>query len=97
MTDIMFFGVLLLIFQTLLTNSSKKYLGLILPGLTFLFSIGVLINLSTITDLPKIEIILLSLFSFILINIPTILFMLIFLFVKIRVKGELRAHLKSEY
>ena len=97
MTDIMFFGVLLLIIQTLLTNSSKKYLGLILPGLTFLFSIGVLINLSTITDLSKIEIILLSLFSFILINIPTILFMLIFLFVKIRVKGELRAHLKSEY
>lgn len=84
--------IILLVIQGVLTYSSKNYLGLILPGITFLFSLGVLINLSSLTDTSKIEIFLMSFFSFVLCNIPTVLFMLIFVYIKINKKREISAH-----
>lgn len=83
----------LLVLQALLTRMKNNIFKLILPGITFLFSVIVLINLSSITDISKIEIILMSIISFVLCNIPTALFMLISYFIdNKKLEREISAH-----
>lgn len=72
--------VILCYIQTLLSQSENKYLGLIIPVLSFVASIVYLFVLADEFNITK------ALFTIIFINIPTYIFLLIYHFKQKKVK-----------
>ena len=69
----------LIVLQVFLSKMESKWLGLMIPAITFLFSLLALLNMVAPSEGISIGFILQMLFAFLLANIPTLVLLAIYL------------------
>lgn len=90
MTNILFFVVVFLVggtlFQIFLSKRQSKWLGLILPGITFLYSLVMVLGIAVYDGMGSWDIVVLVGTTFLLSNIPTIILLGIYLGCREKIK-----------
>lgn len=72
--------------QIFLSKKKSKWLGLILPAITFLYSVLLLLNLAALEGMSGGEIFMLVASTFLISNIPTIILMVIYFACREKIK-----------